>query len=50
MTEEMVTARVNIPADLWRRVRAAALNDDVKNEDVLREALEAWLKARKAGK
>jgi hypothetical protein len=50
MSEPMVTARVNIPVDLWRRVRAAAMTDDRLNEDVLREALEAWLKARNGGK
>jgi len=50
MPEAMVTARVRIPEGLWRQVRSAALADNVKNEDVLREALEAWLKARNGGK
>lgn len=50
MSETMVTARVRIPEGLWRQVRAAALNDNRLNEDVLREALEMWLKARKGAK
>jgi predicted transcriptional regulator len=47
MHEKMITARINVPDELWRRVRAAALTDDRKNEDVLREALERWLQSRK---
>jgi hypothetical protein len=50
VTENLITARVVVPAELWRQVRRAAIIEDRKNEEVLREALEAWLKSRNGGK
>jgi hypothetical protein len=43
---DRVKATMELPKDLWRRVRRAALDENVKAWNIVTEALEDYLDAR----
>lgn len=48
MVAEEVRASLLLPADLWKRVKMAALEADVSLKDFVRQALEAALTRRRS--
>ena len=48
--EGMILTTVALPADLHKRLAIAAIEEHAASAELIREAIEAWLKARKRAK